>query len=74
MTPRNFALAASGIRSSKCRRNCSTERFGVAAVAPSTAGVLARLGIDFDMFLLRSATSHICRFEIEHHAGLDLDR
>src|SRR5882724_5334648 len=70
----NFALAASGIRSSKCRRNCSTERFGAAAVAPSTAGNLPRLGIGFGMLLLCSAASHICRLEIEHHAGLDLDR
>src|SRR6266850_858061 len=74
LTPRNFTLAASGIRSSKCRRNCSTECFEVATVTLSTADDLARLGTDFDMSLLRSAALHICRFEIEHHAGFNLDR
>src|SRR6267142_285877 len=72
LTLRNFARAASGIRSSKCTRNCSTEHFVAAAVVPPTAGNLPRLGIDFDM--LCSAASHICRFEIEHHAGLDVAR
>src|SRR5882724_8512831 len=71
---RNFTLAASGIRSSKCRRNCSTECFGVATVTLSTADDLARLGTDFDMLLLRSAASHICGLEIKRHAGFDLDR
>src|SRR5712675_1003844 len=74
LTPRNFTLAASGIRSSKSRRNCSTACFEVATVTLSTADDLARLGTDFDMSLLRSAASHICGLEIKRHAGFDLDR
>src|SRR5438874_4850432 len=74
LTRCNFALAASGIRSSRCIRNCSTERFGTAAAAPCTAGDLPRPGIDFDMSCFAPAASHICRLKIEHHAGLDLDR